>query len=125
MRPDTVLHEEVHIGNFVEVKKSEIGAGSKANHLTYLGDATVGRNVNVGAGTVTVNYDGVNKHRTEIGDGAFVGSGSMLIAPVKIGANANTGAGSTITKNAPEGKLTLARARQVTIEGWTRPEKKG
>ncbi|HVF15331.1 MAG TPA: DapH/DapD/GlmU-related protein, partial [Steroidobacteraceae bacterium] len=123
LRPDSVLHEEVHIGNFVEVKKSEIGAGSKANHLTYLGDATVGKKVNVGAGTVTVNYDGVNKWRTEIGDNAFVGSGSMLVAPVKIGAGANTGAGSTITKNAPEGKLTLARARQVTIEGWKRPEK--
>jgi bifunctional UDP-N-acetylglucosamine pyrophosphorylase/glucosamine-1-phosphate N-acetyltransferase len=123
LRPDSVLHEDVHIGNFVEVKKSEIGAGSKANHLTYLGDASVGRKVNVGAGTVTVNYDGVNKHRTEIGDGAFVGSGSMLIAPVKIGANANTGAGSTITRDAPEGKLTVARARQVTIEGWKRPQK--
>lgn len=124
IRPDSVLHEDVHIGNFVEVKKSEIGAGSKANHLTYLGDATVGRKVNVGAGTITVNYDGVNKWRTEIGDNAFVGSGSMLIAPLKIGANANTGAGSTITKDAPEGKLTLARARQVTIDGWKRPQKK-
>jgi bifunctional UDP-N-acetylglucosamine pyrophosphorylase/glucosamine-1-phosphate N-acetyltransferase len=124
IRPDSVLHEDVHIGNFVEVKKSEIGPGSKANHLTYLGDATIGRKVNIGAGTVTVNYDGVNKWRTEVGDGAFVGSGSMLVAPVKIGANANTGAGSTITKDVPEGKLTLARARQVTIEGWTRPEKK-
>ena len=124
IRPDSLLHEDVHIGNFVEVKKSEIGAGSKANHLTYLGDATVGRKVNVGAGTVTVNYDGVNKWRTEIGDGAFVGSGSMLVAPLKVGQNANTGAGSTITKDVPEGKLTLARARQVTIEGWTRPKKK-
>jgi bifunctional UDP-N-acetylglucosamine pyrophosphorylase / glucosamine-1-phosphate N-acetyltransferase len=124
LRPESVLHEDVHIGNFVEVKKSEIGAGSKANHLTYLGDATIGRKVNVGAGTVTVNYDGANKWRTEIGDGAFVGSGSMLVAPVKIGANANTGAGSTITKDAPAGKLTLGRARQVTIDGWKRPEKK-
>lgn len=124
LRPDSVLHEDVHIGNFVEVKKSEIGAGSKANHLTYLGDATVGRKVNVGAGTITVNYDGANKWRTEIGDNAFVGSGSMLIAPVKIGSGANTGAGSTITQDAPEGKLTLARARQVTIEGWQRPQKK-
>jgi bifunctional UDP-N-acetylglucosamine pyrophosphorylase/glucosamine-1-phosphate N-acetyltransferase len=124
LRPHSVLHEDVHIGNFVEVKKSEIGAGSKANHLTYLGDATVGRKVNVGAGTITVNYDGVNKWRTEIGDGAFVGSGSMLVAPVKIGADANTGAGSTITKDAPEGKLTLAHSRQVTIEGWKRPQKK-
>lgn len=123
IRPESVLHEDVHIGNFVEVKKSEIGAGSKANHLTYLGDATVGKKVNVGAGSVTVNYDGVNKWRTEIGDGAFIGSGSMLVAPVKIGPNANTGAGSTITKDAPEGKLTLGRARQVTIEGWKRPEK--
>ncbi len=123
LRPETVLHNDVHIGNFVEVKKSDIGAGSKANHLTYLGDAIVGRNVNVGAGTVTVNYDGVNKHRTEIGDGAFIGSGSMLVAPVKVGPNANTGAGSTITSDAPEGKLTLARSRQVTIESWQRPQK--
>ncbi|MDY0066560.1 MAG: bifunctional UDP-N-acetylglucosamine diphosphorylase/glucosamine-1-phosphate N-acetyltransferase GlmU [Steroidobacteraceae bacterium] len=124
LRPESMLHEDVHIGNFVEVKKSEIGAGSKANHLTYLGDATIGRKVNVGAGTVTVNYDGANKWRTEIGDGAFIGSGSMLVAPLKIGANANTGAGSTITKDAPEGKLTVGRARQVTIEGWKRPQKK-
>jgi bifunctional UDP-N-acetylglucosamine pyrophosphorylase/glucosamine-1-phosphate N-acetyltransferase len=124
LRPESVLHDEVHIGNFVEVKKSEIGAGSKANHLTYLGDATVGRKVNVGAGTVTVNYDGANKWRTEIGDGAFVGSGSMLVAPVKVGADANTAAGSTITKDAPPGKLTIARARQVTLDGWKRPEKK-
>ena len=124
LRPDAVLHEEVHIGNFVEVKKSEIGAGSKANHLTYIGDATIGKKVNVGAGTVTVNYDGVNKHRTEIGDNAFVGSGSMLIAPIKIGAGANTAAGSTLTRDAPEGKLTIARAKQVTIDGWKRPQKK-
>jgi bifunctional UDP-N-acetylglucosamine pyrophosphorylase / glucosamine-1-phosphate N-acetyltransferase len=124
IRPESVLREDVHIGNFVEVKKSEIGAGSKANHLTYLGDATVGQKVNVGAGTITVNYDGVNKWRTEIGDGAFIGSGSMLVAPLKVGPNANTGAGSTITKDAPEGKLTLARARQVTLEGWQRPKKK-
>jgi bifunctional UDP-N-acetylglucosamine pyrophosphorylase/glucosamine-1-phosphate N-acetyltransferase len=125
LRPESRLHEDVHIGNFVEVKKSEIGAGSKANHLTYLGDATVGEKVNVGAGTITVNYDGINKWRTEIGDNAFIGSGSMLVAPLKIGAGANTGAGSTITRNAPEGKLTLARARQVTIDGWKRPQKKG
>jgi bifunctional UDP-N-acetylglucosamine pyrophosphorylase/glucosamine-1-phosphate N-acetyltransferase len=124
MRPGAELHDEVHIGNFVEVKNSVIGDGSKANHLTYLGDATVGRKVNVGAGSVTVNYDGANKWRTEIGDNAFIGSGSMLVAPVKVGPGANTGAGSTITKDAPEGKLTVARARQVTIEGWKRPEKK-
>jgi bifunctional UDP-N-acetylglucosamine pyrophosphorylase / glucosamine-1-phosphate N-acetyltransferase len=124
MRPGGELHDEVHIGNFVEVKNSVIGDGSKANHLTYIGDATVGKKVNVGAGSVTVNYDGANKWRTEIGDNAFIGSGSMLVAPVKVGAGANTGAGSTITKDAPEGKLTLARAKQVTIDGWKRPEKK-
>jgi bifunctional UDP-N-acetylglucosamine pyrophosphorylase/glucosamine-1-phosphate N-acetyltransferase len=124
LRPGAELHDDVHIGNFVEVKNSVIGEGSKANHLTYLGDATVGRKVNVGAGTVTVNYDGANKWRTEIGDNAFIGSGSMLVAPLKVGPGANTGAGSTITKDAPDGKLTLARARQVTIDGWKRPEKK-
>lgn len=124
VRPDSVLHEDVHIGNFVEVKKSEIGAGSKANHLTYLGDTVVGRKVNVGAGTVTCNYDGVNKFRTEIEDGAFIGSGTMLVAPVKIGTGATIGAGSTITKDAPPEKLTLARARQTTVEGWRRPAKK-
>jgi bifunctional UDP-N-acetylglucosamine pyrophosphorylase / glucosamine-1-phosphate N-acetyltransferase len=124
LRPDSVLQEDVHIGNFVEVKKTQIGAGSKANHLTYLGDATIGQKVNVGAGTVTVNYDGVNKWHTEIGDNAFIGSGSMLVAPVKVGTGANTGAGSTITRDAPDGKLTLARARQVTIDGWKRPLKK-
>jgi bifunctional UDP-N-acetylglucosamine pyrophosphorylase/glucosamine-1-phosphate N-acetyltransferase len=124
LRPESVLHDEVHIGNFVEVKKSQIGAGSKANHLTYLGDATVGSKANIGAGTVTVNYDGANKWRTEIGDNAFVGSGSMLVAPVKVGEGANTAAGSTITKDAPPGKLTIARARQVTLDGWKRPQKK-
>lgn len=124
LRPGARLDDHVHIGNFVEVKNSQIGSGSKANHLTYLGDATVGSKVNIGAGTVTVNYDGANKRRTEIGDGAFIGSGSMLVAPVNIGANANTGAGSTITKDAPPGKLTLARSRQVTLEGWRRPTKK-
>lgn len=125
LRPEAQLADHVHIGNFVEVKKSKLGEGSKANHLTYIGDATVGCKVNIGAGTVTVNYDGVNKHRTEIGDNAFIGSGSMLVAPVKIGAGANTGAGSTITKEAPDGKLTLARAKQVTLENWQRPVKKG
>jgi bifunctional UDP-N-acetylglucosamine pyrophosphorylase/glucosamine-1-phosphate N-acetyltransferase len=124
LRPEAQLGDHVHIGNFVEVKKSKLGEGSKANHLTYIGDAIVGSKVNIGAGTVTVNYDGVNKWTTEIGDNAFVGSGSMLVAPVKIGAGANTGAGSTITKDAPEGKLTLARSRQVTLDGWKRPTKK-
>jgi len=124
LRPEAELGNHVHIGNFVEVKKSLVGDGSKANHLTYIGDATIGTKVNIGAGSITVNYDGANKHRTEIGDNAFIGSGSMLVAPLKIGAGANTGAGSTITKNAPDGELTLARARQVTIPGWKRPTKK-
>jgi bifunctional UDP-N-acetylglucosamine pyrophosphorylase/glucosamine-1-phosphate N-acetyltransferase len=124
LRPGAKLHREVHIGNFVEVKKSEIGAGSKANHLTYLGDAIVGEKVNVGAGTITCNYDGVNKFVTQIGHGAFIGSGAMLVAPVQIGDNATIGAGSTITKPAPADKLTLARSPQVTVDGWKRPRKK-
>jgi bifunctional UDP-N-acetylglucosamine pyrophosphorylase / glucosamine-1-phosphate N-acetyltransferase len=123
LRPGAVLEDEVHIGNFVEVKKSRIKRGAKANHLSYIGDATVGRKVNVGAGTVCCNYDGANKWPTEIGDGAFIGSGTMLVAPVKVGENATIGAGSTITKDAPPDKLTLERSRQVTIEGWKRPEK--
>lgn len=125
LRPETTLHRDVHIGNFVEVKKSEIGAGSKANHLSYLGDAIVGKKVNIGAGTITCNYDGASKSVTEIGDGAFIGSGSMLVAPVKIGVNATIGAGSTITRPAPDGQLTLERSKQVTVEGWKRPVKKG
>jgi bifunctional UDP-N-acetylglucosamine pyrophosphorylase/glucosamine-1-phosphate N-acetyltransferase len=124
LRPEAELDQEVHIGNFVEVKKSRLGAGSKANHLSYIGDASVGRKVNIGAGTITCNYDGVNKWRTDIGDGAFIGSGSMLVAPVKIGADATIGAGSTIAREAPEGKLTLERAKQTTIEQWQRPQKK-
>ncbi len=124
MRPGSVLADGVHIGNFVEVKNSRVGKGSKANHLTYLGDSDVGAGVNVGAGTITCNYDGANKSRTVIGDGAFIGSGNMLVAPVTIGANATTGAGSTITQDAPVGKLTLARAKQTTIEGWQRPMKR-
>ncbi len=123
-RPSSELAAGVHIGNFVEVKNSVIGAGSKANHLTYLGDTTIGEKVNVGAGTITCNYDGANKWRTEIGDGAFIGSGAMLVAPVKVGAGATIGAGSTITKDAPDHQLTLERAKQVTIESWKRPEKK-
>lgn len=125
LRPGSVLADGVHIGNFVEVKNSRIGRGSKANHLTYLGDTDVGAGANVGAGTITCNYDGANKHRTVIGDGAFIGSGNMLVAPVAIGDNATTAAGSTITKDAPAGKLTVSRARQVTIEGWQRPVKQG
>jgi bifunctional UDP-N-acetylglucosamine pyrophosphorylase / glucosamine-1-phosphate N-acetyltransferase len=123
LRPHSVLAHGVHIGNFVEVKNSEIGAGSKANHLSYVGDARVGSGVNVGAGTITCNYDGVNKWPTEIGDGAFIGSGSMLVAPVRIGAGSTVGAGSTITSNAPPDKLTLTRAPQVTSTSWTRPRK--
>ncbi len=124
LRPGTRLADAVHIGNFVEVKNSDIGAGSKANHLSYVGDTTIGKQVNVGAGTVTCNYDGVNKHRTTIGDGSFIGSGTMLVAPVSVGADATIGAGSTITKPAPAGKLTVERSRQQTIENWKRPEKK-
>jgi bifunctional UDP-N-acetylglucosamine pyrophosphorylase/glucosamine-1-phosphate N-acetyltransferase len=123
LRPEAKLHEEVHVGNFVEVKKSELKRGAKANHLTYLGDATVGEKVNVGAGTITCNYDGVNKWRTEIGAGAFIGSGTMLVAPVKVGAGATIGAGSTITRDTPDDKLTLERSKQVTVETWKRPEK--
>ena len=125
IRPETVLADRVHLGNFVEVKNSKIGAGSKANHLTYLGDATVGSAVNVGAGTVVCNYDGANKWPTTIEDNAFIGSGSMLVAPIHIGAGATIGAGSTISRSAPAGELTLARARAVTIPGWKRPTKRG
>ena len=113
----------MHLGNFVEIKNSAIGAGSKVNHLSYVGDTEVGSDVNIGAGTITCNYDGANKWRTRIGDGAFIGSGSMLVAPVTIGDGATIGAGSTITSDAPAGKLTLARSRQVTIEQWQRPRK--
>ena len=124
-RPKSVLAEQVHIGNFVEVKNTSIGAGSKSNHLTYLGDTTVGAGVNVGAGTITCNYDGANKWPTTIGDRAFIGAGSMLVAPVEIGAGATIGAGSTIVSNAPAEQLTLARTRQVSIAGWKRPVKRG
>jgi bifunctional UDP-N-acetylglucosamine pyrophosphorylase/glucosamine-1-phosphate N-acetyltransferase len=124
LRPGARLAAEVHIGNFVEVKNSEVGQGSKANHLTYLGDASIGSGVNIGAGTICCNYDGVNKSRTVIGDRAFIGSGTMLVAPVSIGAEATIGAGSTITQSAPPGELTLARARQVTVAGWARPTRK-
>src|SRR4030095_7001727 len=124
LRPGSKLGREVHVGNFVEVKKTEIADGSKANHLTYLGDAIIGKGVNVGAGTITCNYDGVNKSQTVIEDGAFIGSGNMLVAPVRIGKDATTGAGSTINKDAPDGQLTIARSKQVTLTGWKRPVKK-
>jgi bifunctional UDP-N-acetylglucosamine pyrophosphorylase/glucosamine-1-phosphate N-acetyltransferase len=123
LRPETVLHRDVHIGNYVEVKNTEIGSHSKANHLTYLGDAKIGTGVNVGAGSVTCNYDGANKWPTVIEDGAFIGSGSMLVAPVRIGARATIGAGSTIDASAPQDALTLGRAKQTTIAGWRRPNK--
>jgi bifunctional UDP-N-acetylglucosamine pyrophosphorylase/glucosamine-1-phosphate N-acetyltransferase len=125
LRPGARLERDVHIGNFVEVKNSSIDVGSKVNHLSYIGDAAVGSEVNVGAGTITCNYDGANKWQTVIEDGAFIGSGSMLVAPVTVGRNATVGAGSTITQSAAEGKLTLTRARQTTVENWTRPVKKG
>ena len=123
MRPKVRIADGVHLGNFVEIKNSEIGAGSKVNHLSYVGDSQVGSAVNIGAGSITCNYDGANKWRTEIGDGAFIGSGAMLVAPVKIGDGATIGAGSTITSDAPAEKLTLGRSRQVTLEQWQRPRK--
>ncbi|HZX77471.1 bifunctional UDP-N-acetylglucosamine diphosphorylase/glucosamine-1-phosphate N-acetyltransferase GlmU [Lysobacter sp.] len=124
LRPGTVLADGVHVGNFVETKNARIGVTSKANHLTYLGDTIIGAGVNVGAGTITCNYDGVNKSTTTIEDGAFIGSNSSLVAPVTIGSGATIAAGSVITRNAPEDKLTLARARQTTVDGWQRPKKK-
>ena len=123
LRPETVLAENVHIGNFVELKKSTVASFSKINHLSYIGDATVGAQVNIGAGTITCNYDGVNKFRTIIEDGAFIGSDTQLIAPVTVGKNATIGAGSTITRDSPENQLTLSRAKQITLAGWKRPVK--
>jgi bifunctional UDP-N-acetylglucosamine pyrophosphorylase/glucosamine-1-phosphate N-acetyltransferase len=123
LRPGAALAEEVHIGNFVEVKNSTIAANSKANHLAYVGDATVGSRVNIGAGTITCNYDGVNKFRTVIEDDAFIGSDSQLVAPVTVGKGATLGAGTTLTKDAPAGKLTISRAKQMTIDSWQRPVK--
>lgn len=124
LRPGTVLDEHAKVGNFVEVKKSLIGPHSKVNHLSYIGDATLGEKVNIGAGTITCNYDGVNKYQTVIEDGAFIGSNTSLVAPINIGKNATIGAGSTITKVAPAEQLTLARSKQATIPGWQRPNKK-
>jgi bifunctional UDP-N-acetylglucosamine pyrophosphorylase/glucosamine-1-phosphate N-acetyltransferase len=124
LRPDADIGRDCHIGNFVEVKKSRIAAGSKVNHLSYVGDADIGRGVNVGAGTITCNYDGANKHRTVVGDGVFIGSNSALVAPVEIGPGATIGAGSVISRDAPAEQLTLARPKQVTVEGWQRPPKR-
>jgi bifunctional UDP-N-acetylglucosamine pyrophosphorylase/glucosamine-1-phosphate N-acetyltransferase len=123
LRPGTVLAEDVHVGNFVEIKNGQVAAHSKANHLAYIGDATIGSRVNIGAGVITCNYDGANKSRTVIEDDAFIGSDSQLVAPVTVGKGATLGAGTTLTKDAPAGKLTVSRPRQVTIENWTRPVK--
>jgi len=124
LRPGAELADTVKVGNFVEIKKSTVASGSKVNHLSYIGDTDIGERVNVGAGTITCNYDGANKHQTVIGDGAFIGSGVELVAPVNIGGGATIGAGSTIGKDAPDGQLTVERSRQVTISNWKRPEKK-
>jgi bifunctional UDP-N-acetylglucosamine pyrophosphorylase / glucosamine-1-phosphate N-acetyltransferase len=123
LRPGAELGADVHIGNFVEVKNSTLAAGAKANHLAYLGDATVGERVNYGAGSITANYDGANKHRTVIGNDVHVGSNCVLVAPVTLGDGATIGGGSTIAKDAPAGQLTVARAKQTTLPGWTRPKK--
>ena len=125
IRPESNIGEDAHIGNFVELKKTTFGKGSKANHLAYLGDATVGEKVNVGAGTITCNYDGTAKHRTTIDDGAFIGSDSQLIAPVRVGRDAYVAAGSSITDDVPPGSLAIARGKQVTKEGWVERKKKG
>lgn len=124
LRPGTVLADGAHVGNFVETKNTTVGVGSKANHLTYLGDAVIGAGVNIGAGTITCNYDGANKSTTTIGDGAFIGSNSALVAPVTIGKDATIGAGSVLVADAPAGKLTVARTRQAVVDGWERPAKK-
>ena len=123
LRPGTELGPEVHIGNFVEVKKSRIAAQSKANHLAYIGDAEIGQRVNVGAGTITCNYDGANKHLTVIEDDVFIGSDSQLVAPVRVGRGATLGAGTTLTKDAPPDTLTVSRAKQLSLSGWARPQK--
>lgn len=124
LRPGADLGEDVHVGNFVEIKNSTLAKGAKANHLAYVGDATVGERVNYGAGSITANYDGANKHRTVIGDDVHVGSNCVLVAPVVIGKGGTVGAGSTVSKDTPEGQLTVARAKQVSLAGWTRPQKK-
>ncbi|MEE9413373.1 MAG: DapH/DapD/GlmU-related protein, partial [Methylococcales bacterium] len=124
LRPGTVLSDDVKIGNFVETKKVTISNGSKVNHLSYIGDAVIGSNVNVGAGTITCNYDGVNKHQTTIENGAFIGSDTQLVAPVVVGENATIAAGSTITKDAPKDQLTLSRVHQFSKQNWKRPVKK-
>lgn len=123
LRPGTVLSEKAKIGNFVETKKAHIGKGSKVNHLSYIGDSEIGEGVNVGAGTITCNYDGVNKHQTKIGDGSFIGSNTALVAPVNIGKNSTVAAGSTITNRVDDEQLAVARSKQKNINGWQKPKK--
>ena len=124
LRPGTILESEVHIGNYVEIKNSLVDQGTKINHLSYIGDSEIGKNVNIGAGTITCNYDGVDKHKTIIEDDVFVGSNTQIVAPLKVGKGATIGAGSTITKDVPKNDLTLSRAQQKTISGWAKPVKK-
>jgi bifunctional UDP-N-acetylglucosamine pyrophosphorylase/glucosamine-1-phosphate N-acetyltransferase len=124
LRPGSVLSARAHVGNFVELKNAHLGEGAKAGHLTYLGDAQIGARSNIGAGTITCNYDGANKHRTVLGEDVFIGSNNALVAPVDIQAGATTAAGSTITQDVAAGELAVARARQRNIEGWARPVKK-
>lgn len=124
LRPGAVLSDQTHVGNFVEIKNSVLGKDSKANHLAYIGDADVGERVNIGAGTITCNYDGANKHRTIIEDDAFIGSDSQLVAPVRVGKGATLGAGTTLTRDAPANQLTVSRTKQTSLEGWVRPVKK-
>ncbi len=124
LRPGAEMARDAHVGNFVEMKKSRLGEGSKANHLTYLGDTEVGRGVNIGAGVITCNYDGANKYKTVIKDNAFIGSDSQLVAPVVIGEGVTVGAGSTISKDVADGQLVITRAKPRTIEAWQRPKKK-
>jgi bifunctional UDP-N-acetylglucosamine pyrophosphorylase/glucosamine-1-phosphate N-acetyltransferase len=123
IRPGTRLEASVHVGNFVEIKNSQVDQGSKINHLSYIGDSSIGKKVNIGAGTITCNYDGANKHRTIIEDDVFVGSDTQLVAPVTVARGTTIGAGSTITRDTPAGELTLSRVKQTTITGWKRPEK--
>ena len=124
LRPGAVLANRTHVGNFVEIKNTQLGEGSKANHLAYIGDADVGQRVNIGAGTITCNYDGVNKFRTVIGDDAFIGSDTQLVAPVTVGRGATIGAGTTLVRNAPDDQLTLSRSEQRSVSGWKRPVRK-
>jgi bifunctional UDP-N-acetylglucosamine pyrophosphorylase/glucosamine-1-phosphate N-acetyltransferase len=125
LRPGAHLANNVKVGNFVEIKKSTVADGSKVNHLTYIGDTEIGKSVNIGAGTITCNYDGANKYQTKIGDGAFIGSGVELVAPVKVGSGATIGAGSTITRDVPDDQLVLGRSKQKVVPGWKKPVKKG